>query len=74
MVYSILPTSAFCSSLERAPSRGRDGQGSLLSLEGTNPACSRMALQQEMLEKQRVKRQVYMVHVSGSSGRIINSP
>lgn len=74
MVYSIRPTLAFCSSPERAPSRGRDGQGSLLSLEGTNPACSGTALQQKMLEKRRVKRQVYMVRDSGSSGRIINSP
>lgn len=73
-VHSILPPSAFCSSLEPAAGTGRDGQGWLLSLEGTNPACLGTAVQQEMLEKQRVKRQVRTVHVSGSSGTIINSP
>lgn len=73
VVCSILPTSAFCSSLKPAPGTGRDRQGSLLGLEGTDPACSGMAVQQEMLEKQRVKGQVHTVHVSGSSGRITNS-
>lgn len=54
-------------------SSGRDEQILLLSLEGTNPACSGMTIQQEMPEKQRGKRQVHTVCVSGSSGRVINS-
>jgi len=45
-----------------------------LSLAGTHPARSATAVQQGMLERQRVKRQPHAVHVSGSSGGIVNSP